>query len=311
MVEPLTRADRAPLENAGFRYRERVGAAHEGKSVLDYLADRYRHSSEASWRERIEAGRVRLDGEVVTPKTRLVPGRELCWHRPPWREPEAPSSFAVLHRDDDVLAVAKPKGLQAMPGAGFLERTLLRRVGRAFPGATPLHRLGRGTSGITLFARTPDSRRSLTSAWQEGRVLRRYRALVSGRLPFLEATLDHPIGFVAHPLLGEVAARSPSGKRAASHCRLVEHREESSLVEVTLDTGRTHQIRIHLAACGHPLVGDRLYRAGGTPDPGTRTLPGELGYHLHAHEVRFPRPRASGDVTIECQPPALLREGAR
>ncbi|GMR23187.1 MAG: RluA family pseudouridine synthase [Acidobacteriota bacterium] len=293
--------------NGGYRYEERLDRSASGVTVLDYLVGRYSHSSEDAWEQRIEAGRVFVNGAPVVASTKLSAGAVLAWDRPPWVEPEAPSSFAVLYRDGDVLAVAKPRGLAAMPGGGFLERTLLRRVARLDPAAAPLHRLGRATSGITLFSRHTDARRRLTNAWRTGAVERSYVGLVRGKPPWREVRVDEPIGPVPHARLGSVAALSPDGKPAESHVRLVEHRESTSLVEVTIETGRTHQIRIHLAALGYPLEGDALYPVGGVPDASTSSLPGDLGYFLHAHSIRFPHPAQDRSVSVSCLPPPILR----
>lgn len=295
--------------NSGYRYEERLDRSASGVTVLDYLVSRYAHSSEDAWGQRIEAGRVSVNGIAVAASMKLSAGAVLAWERPPWVEPEGPSSFAVLYRDRDVLAVAKPRGMAAMPGGGFLERTLLRRVLGLDPVASPLHRLGRGTSGITLFARHKNARRHLTEAWRTGEVERHYSGLVRGRPTWQEVRVDEPIGPVPHARLGSVAGLSPDGKHAASHVRLVEHRESTSLVDVTIETGRTHQIRIHLAALGYPLEGDPLYPVGGVPDASTSTLPGDLGYWLHAHSIRFPHPTEDRSVSVTCLPPPILRRG--
>jgi 23S rRNA pseudouridine1911/1915/1917 synthase len=292
--------------NQGFRYQERLDGSAEGRTLLGYLSERYRHSSAVEWQRRIESGLVLVEGAPAPANRALAAGESLVWNRPPWREPDAPTSFAVLYEDEDLLGVAKPAGLPTLPGGSFLENTLLARVRRRYPGASPLHRLGRGTSGIVLFARNPDARRALTRSWEKA-VERSYRALVRGRFPRGETILEHPIGLVPHPLLGSVHAVSPTGKRARTRVRLLEHREASSLVEVEIETGRTHQIRIHLAAAGHPLVGDPLYPPGGVPPPDGDSLPGATGYHLHAHRVRLRHPRTSREIVIHCGPPPLYR----
>ena len=292
--------------NAGFEYREEVGEEAAGRTVLAWLTRRYRHSTEAAWRERIAEGEVRLDGAVALAMDVLRRGQALAWRRPPWEEPAVPLGFAVLHRDDHLLAVAKPRGLPSVPNGGFLEHTLLARVRHVFPEAVPMHRLGRGTSGLVLFARTDGARRAVALEWRRGRVEKEYRALVSG-LPALEAfTVDTPIGLVPHPRLGQVHAASPSGKAAVSHVRVLAWRGASALVAVTIPTGRPHQIRIHLAAAGHPLVGDPLYVEGGVPgpDPG---LPGEGGYRLHAHRLALDHPATGRRLALECPPPPELR----
>jgi len=166
--------------NAGHEYREEVGPEAAGRTVLAWLAGRYRHSSEATWRGRIAEGEVRLDGQPALAMDVLRPGQSLVWRRPPWEEPGVPLGFAILHRDAHLLAVAKPRGLPSVPNGGFLEHTLLFRVRRLHPEAAPMHRLGRGTSGLVLFARTDGARRAMAAAWRTGRVEKEYRALVRG-----------------------------------------------------------------------------------------------------------------------------------
>jgi 23S rRNA pseudouridine1911/1915/1917 synthase len=292
--------------NAGFEYREEVGPEAAGRTVLAWLTGRYRHSTEAAWRERIAGGEVRLGGEVALAMDVLRPGQTLVWRRPPWEEPVVPLGFAILHRDDHLLAVAKPRGLPSVPNGGFLEHTLLSRVRRLHSEAVPMHRLGRGTSGLLLFARTDGARRAVALEWRRGGVEKEYRALVRG-LPAREAfTIDTPIGLVPHPRLGEVHAASPAGKPAVSHVRVLAARGRDALVAVTIPTGRPHQIRIHLAAAGHPLVGDPLYVEGGGPGPDP-ALPGDGGYRLHAHRIALTHPATGRRLELECPPPPELR----
>jgi 23S rRNA pseudouridine1911/1915/1917 synthase len=213
----------------------------------------------------------------------------------------------VIHRDDDLLAVAKPPGLPTLPGGGFLESTLLRLVRRLDPAASPLHRLGRWTSGLVLFARTPAARAGLTRQWTAGTVGKRYRALASGDPGEDELRVEVPIGPVSHALLGTIHAAADDGKASSTRIRVLERREGAFLCDVWIATGRPHQIRIHLAAAGHPLVGDPLYPAGGVPCADCRALPGDPGYLLHAAELRFTHPRTGAPIVIECAPPPRLR----
>lgn len=293
--------------NDGYTYREEIGADADGRTLLTYLAQRYTHSSESAWRERIEAGLVRLNGHAAPPDTVLRRGQILEWHRPPWPEPEAPVDFAVLFRDEHVLAVAKPAGLPAMPAANYVRNTLLARVQDRFPKAAPLHRLGRWTSGVTVFALTHEASAALSKAWGSGAVVKIYRALASGSPAGDVFTVDTPIGPVPHEVLGTVHGAAVDGKTARSHVRVLERRADGFLAEVRIDTGRPHQIRIHLAAAGHPLVGDPLYGPGGVPPAGCRALPGDPGYSLHAMEVRFRHPATGQAVAISCAPPGALR----
>ncbi|MGE0455096.1 MAG: RluA family pseudouridine synthase [Vicinamibacteria bacterium] len=291
--------------NSGFAYRERLNAAAGGRLLPDWLAERHAHSSAAVWRERASAGEIEIDGRLAGPDERLAAGGVLVWRRPPWCEPAVPLAFAILHRDPQLLAVAKPRGLPTLPNGGFLEHTLQHLVRRAHPEASAAHRLGRGTSGLVLFARTPEARRRLAAAWRQGRVEKEYLALVQG-VPASALSIDAPIGRVPHPRLGLVHAASRDGRPSLSHVRLLQARDGRALCAVRIPTGRPHQIRIHLAVAGHPLVGDPLYVAGGVPgpDPG---LPGDLGYHLHAWRLRLAHPASGRTLEIECTPPSELR----
>jgi 23S rRNA pseudouridine1911/1915/1917 synthase len=298
------------LVNSGFAYRDRIGPEAEGEVVLAYLARRYPHTSEAEWRRRIAAGEVILEDAAAEPGTVLRRGQRLVWNRPAWEEPAVPLAFAVLYRDESLLAVAKPRGLPTVPNGGFLQHTLLHLVRRFAAGAVPLHRLGRGTSGIVLFARTGEARRSVLRAWREGQVDKTYRALVTG-VPRRDVfSVEAPIGPVPHPRLGQVHAASPGGKPALSHVRVIGRHQEDSVVEVRIPTGRPHQIRIHLAVAGHPLVGDPVYGRGGNlvPEPG---LPGDGGYRLHAHRLALDHPLTGRRLELECSPPEILGDAPR
>ena len=302
--------------NKGWVYADQVGAEARGVCVLDFYEEHYAHSTRGQWRERIEAGRVLLDGTTAEPGTRLVAGQTLTYHRAPWREPEAPVDLLILYEDADVLAVAKPAGLPVLPGGQYLDRTLLALVRERYADApAPIHRLGRGTSGVVVFARSPVARRQLSQDLRQGRMGKRYRSLVQGE-PGSPMVIRDRIGRVPYPGLGHVHAASPTGKEAETRVRVLETRDlgeagAGCLVEVEIPTGRPHQIRIHLAASGHPLVGDPLYVIGGQPGvprPGERpALPGDCGYHLHAMSVTFTHPGTLRHTVIYCQPPDMLR----
>ena len=295
--------------NHGAVHWEQVGSEAHGTPLLTHLATCFPRASEAVWRARIADGEVRLDGAVPPgPDQPLRAGQRLAWHRPPWIEPEAPLATAVLFEDPDLLVVAKPSGLPTLPGGGeFQERTLLAVVRRRNAEATPMHRLGRGTSGLVLFAPGPSARDPLQTLFREHRVRKVYRALCQGR-PDQEAfEVDSPIGPVAYGPLGTVHAANPAGRPSRSLVTVLEHREDCSLVEVEIPTGRPHQIRIHLAFAGHPLVGDPLYGPGGLPLSSTQARPGDLGYHLHAGLLELPHPRTGALTRIVCHPPPELR----
>lgn len=292
--------------NDGCEYRERLGPDADGRTLLDHLSRRYCHSSHREWAERIASGLVLIDSKPAHADIVLRRGGELVWQRPPWLEPDAPRSFSVLYEDEDLLAVAKPAGLPTLPGASFLQATLLHLVRAYAPDAAPLHRLGRWTSGLVLCARNHAARAALMRQWSANKVGKRYRGLARG-LPAPDAmTISTPIGPVPHALLGSIHAAAPHGKPALSQVTVLERRPDSFLCDIRITTGRPHQIRIHLAAAGHPLAGDPLYGAGGLPVPDTHALPGDPGYHLHSAELSFRHPRTGRELVLACVPPQLL-----
>jgi 23S rRNA pseudouridine1911/1915/1917 synthase len=294
--------------NHGFEYQEILGADAAGLTIIGYLTKRYPGFTREDWLVRIAAGRVLLDGIPSGQGAVLRPGRRLSWLRPPWEEPEVPLSYAILYQDSYLLAVAKPAGLPTNPGGGiFMEHTLLALVRRKFPGASPLHRLGRGTSGIVLFAIAPDVASRISQAWCGGEILKVYRALATGCPAVDEFEVDTPIGPIPHRILKSIFAACPGGKAAHSHISVLERREGCSLLQVRITTGRPHQIRIHLSAAGHPLLVDPLYAAGGVPAENSRALPGDQGYSLHNGLLGFPHPVSGRWTEIHCMPPPSLR----
>lgn len=307
MTSASTRLPASTHLNEGCEYRERLGLDAEAHTLLAYLSQRYGHSSVAEWATRIASGRVLIDDLPAHSESVLRRGCELVWQRPPWIEPDAPRSFTVLYEDEDVLAVDKPAGLPTLPGANFLNATLLYLVRTYAPGAAPLHRLGRWTSGLVLCARNHNARTELMRQWSAKEVGKRYRALASGLPDLDEMTISTPIGPVPHALLGSLHAAFPKGKPSLSQVTVLERRADSFLCDVRIATGRPHQIRIHLAAAGHPLKGDPLYGVGGLFAPDTHALPGDPGYLLHSAELSFRHPGTGREVVIECEPPSLLR----
>jgi len=290
--------------NRGYEYTEQLDVRARGMTVLEYLAGRYRHSSLEVWRERLERGEVTVDGVVASPALLLLSGQILCWTRPPWHEPEVPLRYDVVHEDADLLVVSKPAGLPCQPAGGFFAHTLLALVRERDSRWDLMHRLGRGTSGLVVFARTAQARAGMQRAWREGLVEKRYRALASGVLPAEPFEIAAPIGRVAHSRLGEIHAFDPGGKPARSIVVRMAVRGPDSLVEVQILTGRPHQIRIHLAFAGHPLEGDPLYGPGGVPK--VDALPGELGYLLHAHRLTFEHPCSGKRLALEAPLPREL-----
>lgn len=297
---------RAMALNRGWSYREQVGPDGSGLSVLSYLAGKRRHSSEDEWSARFERGEVEIGGKRVRSDAILQAGQIVVWHRPPWNEAAVPTNFDVLHEDEAILVVNKPSGLPTMPAGGYLDHTLLALIRGRYPEANPLHRLGRHTSGLVLFARTSDAASRLAREWREHRVKKTYRALGLGTARMEKFVIDSPIGPVPHPILGTVQAAFEGGKPSRSMAIVLERRHDQTLFSVEIATGRPHQIRIHMACAGHPLVGDPLYEAGGglKHDPG---LPGDGGYALHAERLQFSHPVSGRRMTMVAPPPPELR----
>jgi len=296
--------------NKGCEYREQLGPDADGRTLLDYLSRCYDHSSLAEWATRIASGHVLIDGLPAHVDGVLRRGCEIVWHRPPWTEPDAPRSFSILYEDDHLIAVNKPAGMPTLPSANFLQSTILYLVRAHAPDAAPLHRLGRWTSGIVLCAKNKNARTDLMRQWSARKVGKRYRALATGHPDWDETAISTPIGPVPHAMLGSLHAATPKGKPSLSHVTVIERRADSFLCDVRIATGRPHQIRIHLASSGHPLVNDPLYGADGLPLPNTEALPGDPGYHLHAAELSFIHPSTRSEVVIQCEPPSILRRSA-
>jgi len=167
--------------NQGWVYRNYISQREAGVTVLDYYTRNYPHSSAIAWQERIATHQIRLDEQSTTPETRLQVGQLLTYHRPPWQEPVVPLNIEVLHDDPDLLIVSKPAGLPVLPGGGFLEHTLLWQLKQRYPNDTPypIHRLGRGTSGLMLLARSPAARANLSQQMRDRQMQKTYRALIS------------------------------------------------------------------------------------------------------------------------------------
>lgn len=305
------------MKNNGYTYPDLILRKDEGISVAAFYSLHYTHSTEDTWRQRIEAGQVYLNGRPPSPDEHLTRGDCLDYHRPPWEEPEAPQKFETLFEDRDVLVLAKPSGLPVLPGGMFLENTLLYLVRERYgAGCSPLHRLGRGTSGAILFTRNARTARSLAAAMYERRIRKVYLALASGTAMPDTFTVDAPIGPVPYRRPATVHAYRPDGRPSISHVRVVRRlpEENATLLEVTIPTGRPHQIRIHLSYAGFPLVGDPLYRPGGIPraagdDDASVARPGECGYLLHSWKIRFPHPERGEDVEVVSPPPPVLDPG--
>lgn len=295
--------------NSGWTYREQVGPQAGGLTVLEFLTATRLHSTSEEWARRLEHGEVEIDGKRASTTCILHPGQTIVWHRPPWDEAEVPTDYSIVYEDESMVAVDKPAGLPTMPAGGFLNHTLLSLIREKYPEVSPLHRLGRHTSGLVLFARTGAAASRLARAWRDQTVKKTYRALALGETRTEMFVIDVPIGPVPHPLLGTVQAASEGGKSSHSVAVVLEGGRDRTLFRVDITTGRPHQIRIHLAYAGHPLIGDPLYETGGglKRHPG---LPGDGGYLLHAERLQFAHPISGQRMSLYAPPPAALQTRA-
>lgn len=261
-----------------------------------------------------EGGGVRLDGAVVGKSDRLTGG---SWLDVEWRPKEEPRVVAaevpdlgIVHQDDDIVVVDKPVGVAAHPSLGWEGPTVLGAllgagVAVATSGASErqgiVHRLDVGTSGLMVVAKTERAYTLLKRAFKERTVDKVYHAVVQGHPDPLVGTIDAPIG--RHPNHSWKFAVTPDGKDSVTHYETIEAFPGASLLEIHLETGRTHQIRVHMAAHRHPCVGDPLYGA----DP---TLSARLGLTrqwLHAHRLAFTHPATGEWVEYESPYPADLQ----
>lgn len=147
--------------NRGYAYTTIISSKYHGQTLLSHLASLYPHSTPQAWQQKLNNGEVTLNGVTATGSESVTLGQTLVWNRPPWIEPDSPQHFEVLFEDPHLLAVNKPSGLPTLPGGGFMENTLLRLVQKQTPNANPVHRLGRATTGIVLFAKTPQAASNL------------------------------------------------------------------------------------------------------------------------------------------------------
>lgn len=284
-----------------------------GKRLDAFLHERLPEFSRSRLQSWIKEDRVQIEGKSVR-ASYIVRGCESVSvapaDLPPLKaQPEA-LPVSVLYEDVDVIVVDKPAGMVVHAGAGHTSGTLVNALLHHFgtlssvsgdlrPGI--VHRLDRDTSGVLLVARTDSAHQALAAQFRDRTIEKTYLALVHGRM-------KQPQGRVATPIARDPVRRTrmstklSSGRSALTEYRLLEELGRFSFLEVQIGTGRTHQIRVHLASIGHPIVGDRLYGApAAVPD-----LAALSRFFLHAYRLRFTSPSSGERITVESLLPAEL-----
>lgn len=267
------------------------------------LAQLFPDYSRSQLKQMIEQGRATLDGEGCRPKEAVMPGQRAAIEPPagedqPQSARPEPLPLEVLHADPDLVIIDKPAGLVVHPGAGNPDGTLENALLHHFPEVAEVprhglvHRLDKETSGLLVVARSSRAHRHLTDAMQARAIHRSYRALVVGAMP-AGGSVDAPMA--RHPVDRKRMAVREGGRAAVTHYRVAERFPFHTLLRVTLETGRTHQIRVHLAHIRYPIVGDPVYgRRLSVPRGATEALAERLrGFRrqaLHASELELYHP---------------------
>ncbi|AWB86298.1 RluA family pseudouridine synthase [Mycetocola zhujimingii] len=261
-----------------------------------------------------EAGGVMIDGRTVDKSDRLRAGSwlEVSWapRQEPVVVPQIVSDLSVVYDDDDIIVVDKPTGVAAHPSVGWTGPTVLGALAGAgysvsTSGATEragiVHRLDVGTTGLMVVAKSERAYTALKRAFHDREVEKVYHAVVQGHPDPLAGTIDAPIG--RHPRHDWKFAITAEGKPSVTHYETLEAFPSASLLEVHLESGRTHQIRVHMAAQRHPCVGDPLYGA----DPTISARLGLTRQWLHARQLSFTHPGSGEWVTFTSDYPADLQ----
>ena len=283
-----------------------VGPADAGRRIDVVLGERAEVGSRAEAQRLIDAGRVEVDGRAVAKRHCLVGGSRVTVRPTPRAtttlEPED-VPFIVRYEDDALLVVDKPAGVVTHPSRGHSSGTLVHGLlGRGIRGGDAerpgvVHRLDRDTSGLLVVAKTDRAHRRLQRMLRDRTVDRRYVVLVHGTFP-PALSVDRPIGRDRRHRT-RMSTRTDQPREARTHFRRIAAFDRHSLLEARLETGRTHQIRVHLEAVGFPVVGDPVYGRRGD----------ELGLHrqfLHARRIAFPHPESGVQIEVESELPADL-----
>jgi 23S rRNA pseudouridine1911/1915/1917 synthase len=318
-AEPGPRPGETLPESQVVVRRFTASAEDAGRRLDLYLASRLPDLSRTRIQELIEQGHVRISERLARSAQRVAPGDVIdieILPRPPLRAAPEEIPLDVLYEDEDVIVVNKPAGMVVHAGAGAARGTLVNALlhhfgtlsnlgGNLRPGI--VHRLDRGTSGAMVVARTDAAHRVLAEQFRSRVVSKTYVALLHGRMARDSGTIERPITRDPQRRT-RMTARLGHGRAAQTGWRVLLRLRNFTLVEAEPRTGRTHQIRAHFAAAGHPLVGDTLYGAPRQVQGGeiSLKLPGRV--FLHAARLSFAHPRTGATIEVRAPLDAGLRE---
>jgi 23S rRNA pseudouridine1911/1915/1917 synthase len=259
------------------RIQLRPGSSHTGERLDVYLASELPEFSRNFVQQLIAGGHALVDGVERKRTFKVTVGQTIDLSIPePQPHDIAPQALPldIVYEDADIAIIDKPAGMVVHPAAGHADGTLVNGLLARYPEIALngtnrpgiVHRLDKDTSGLIVVARTPLGQRLLLEQWADGSVQKGYKALVHGIVEPNEATIDAPIG--RDPVDRQRMAVVASGKPAITHFTVEERFDSATYLDLEIETGRTHQIRVHLAFIGHPVVADRLYARGGFPTLG-------------------------------------------
>lgn len=278
-----------------------------------YLAKQFPEQTRSYLQKLIKDGEVLVNGKCVKTGYQLACGDEVSINIPEPKELDVmpqQMNLDILYEDEDVILINKPKGMVVHPAPGHTSDTLVNGLlyhcqgnlsginGVARPGI--VHRIDRDTTGILIVCKNDMSHNSIAKQLKDHSITRRYRALVHGNITEEKGTVEGPIG--RHPVdRKKMAINERNGKPAVTHYQVLERFGNYTFIECVLETGRTHQIRVHMASIGHPLVGDEVY--------GPAKCPFKLqGQCLHAMVLGFVHPRTGEYMEFVAELPNYFQE---